>query len=62
MSELTTTRIRAAAERLGLTHLPEQVTTMAARAEADQLGYLASSTSSWARKSPCASNAGSATP
>ena len=40
MSELTTTRIRAAAERLGLTHLPEQVTTMAARAEADQLGYL----------------------
>lgn len=40
MSELTTTRIRAAAERLGLTHLPEQVTTLTARAEADQLGYL----------------------
>lgn len=40
MSELTTTRIRAAAERLGLTHLPEQVTTLTARAEAEQLGYL----------------------
>ena len=40
MSELTTTRIRAAAERLGLTHLPEQVTTLTARAQAEQLGYL----------------------
>jgi DNA replication protein DnaC len=40
MGELTTTRIQAAAERLGLTHLPEQVTTLTARAEAEQLGYL----------------------
>ena len=40
MSELTTTRIATAAERLGLTHLPEQVTTLTARAQAEQLGYL----------------------
>jgi DNA replication protein DnaC len=40
MSELVATRIRAHAERLGLTHLAETVDQLAARAEADQLGYL----------------------
>jgi len=40
MSELTTTRIRANADRLGLTHLATTVDQLAARAETDQLGYL----------------------
>jgi DNA replication protein DnaC len=40
MSELTATRIRAHAERLGLTHLASTVDQLAARAETDQLGYL----------------------
>lgn len=37
MSELTATRIRDAAERLGLTHLPDHVSALVARAEAEQL-------------------------
>ncbi|MDQ1247223.1 MAG: hypothetical protein QG597_1593 [Actinomycetota bacterium] len=40
MSELTSTRIREAADRLGLTHLPDHVADMVARAEAEQLGYF----------------------
>lgn len=40
MSELTGTRIRVAAERLGLTHLPEHAGDLVARAEAGKLGYL----------------------
>ena len=40
MSELTSTRIRDAAERLGLTHLPDHVADLVARAEAEQLGYF----------------------
>lgn len=40
MSDLLATRIRAAAGRLGLTHLPEQVDQMVTRAETDKLGYL----------------------
>ena len=40
MSELTSTRIREAAERLGLTHLPENVAALAARAGTEQLGYF----------------------
>lgn len=40
MSELTGARIRAHAERLGLNHLADTIDTLAARAEADQLGYL----------------------
>lgn len=40
MSELTATRIRDAADRLGLTHLPDHVSALVARAEAEQLGYF----------------------
>jgi len=40
MSELTATRIRAHADRLGLTHLASTVDQLAARAETEQLGYL----------------------
>lgn len=40
MSELTSTRIRDAAERLGLTHLPDHASDLVARAEAEQLGYF----------------------
>lgn len=40
MSELTSTRIREAAERLGLTHLPEHVAALVTRAETEQLGYF----------------------
>ena len=40
MSELTSTRIRVAAERLGLTHLPEHAGDLVARAEAGKLGYF----------------------
>ena len=40
MSELTRTRIRDAAERLGLTHLPEHAGDLVARAEAGKLGYF----------------------
>ena len=40
MSELTSTRIREAADRLGLTHLPDHIADMVARAEAEQLGYF----------------------
>lgn len=40
MSQLTATRIRSHAERLGLTHLADTVEVLAARAEAEQLGYL----------------------
>ena len=40
MSELTSTRIREAAERLGLTHLPDHVSTLVTRAETEQLGYF----------------------
>src|SRR5215467_5503883 len=40
MSELTANRIRAHAERLGLTHLAGTAGELAARAETDQLGYL----------------------
>ncbi len=40
MSELTATRIRTHAERLGLTHLADTVETLAARADTEQLGYL----------------------
>jgi len=40
MSELTATRIRSNADRLGLTHLATTVDQLAARAETDQLGYL----------------------
>lgn len=40
MSDLVTARIAAAADRLGLTHLPAQAGQLVARAEADQLGYL----------------------
>ena len=40
MSELTSTRIREAAERLGLTHLPDHVASLVTRAEAEQLGYF----------------------
>ncbi len=40
MSALITTRIQQHAARLGLTHLPEVVTQLVARADAEQLGYL----------------------
>lgn len=40
MSELTSTRIREAAERLGLTHLPDHVSALVTRAENEQLGYF----------------------
>lgn len=40
MSELTSTRIREAAERLGLTHLPDNVAALVTRAETEQLGYF----------------------
>jgi DNA replication protein DnaC len=40
MAELTATRIRANADRLGLTHLADTLDTLTGRAEADQLGYL----------------------
>jgi DNA replication protein DnaC len=40
MSELISARIRDHAAKLGLTHLVEVVDQLAARAEADQLGYL----------------------
>jgi DNA replication protein DnaC len=40
MSELTGTRIRANAERLGLSHLAGTVDQLAGRAEGEQLGYL----------------------
>ena len=40
MSELTSTRIREAAERLALTHLPDHVASLVTRAEAEQLGYF----------------------
>jgi DNA replication protein DnaC len=40
MSELTANRIHTHAERLGLTHLAATAGELAARAEADQLGYL----------------------
>ena len=40
MSELTSTRIKEAAERLGLTHLPDHVADFVTRAEAEQLGYF----------------------
>jgi len=40
MSELTGTRIRHAAERLGLTHLPDHAADLVTRAETEQLGYL----------------------
>lgn len=39
MSELTSTRIREAADRLGLTHLPDHGAALVTRAETDQLGY-----------------------
>jgi DNA replication protein DnaC len=39
MSELTSHRIREAADRLGLTHLPDHVSAMVTRAETDRLGY-----------------------
>lgn len=39
MSELTSSRIRDAADRLGLTHLPDHVAALVTRAEAEQLGY-----------------------
>lgn len=40
MSELTSTRIKEAADRLGLTHLPDHVADLVTRAEAEQLGYF----------------------
>jgi len=40
MSALTTTRIRDHASRLGLTHLPDALSELVARAEAEQMGYL----------------------
>jgi DNA replication protein DnaC len=40
MSELTGTRIRANAERLGLSHLAGTVDQLAGRAEGEPLGYL----------------------
>ncbi|WP_155055342.1 IS21-like element helper ATPase IstB [Streptomyces blattellae] len=40
MNELVTTRIRATAQRLGLTHLPEQLDAFARRAEEASMGYL----------------------
>ncbi len=42
MSELTSTstRIRVAAEHLGLTHLPDHAGDLVARAEAGKLGYF----------------------
>ena len=40
MSTLTTTRIREHALKLGMTHLPDAIGELIARAEADQMGYL----------------------
>ena len=40
MSGMITVRINQAAERLGLTHLPDHVADMVALAEAEQLGYF----------------------
>jgi DNA replication protein DnaC len=40
MSELISARIRDHALKLGLIHLAEQTTTLVARAEAEQMGYL----------------------
>ena len=40
MSTLTTTRIREHALKLGLTHLPDSISELIVRAEADQMGYL----------------------
>ena len=40
MSTLTTTRIREHAIKLGMTHLPDTISELVARAEADQMGYL----------------------
>jgi DNA replication protein DnaC len=40
MSELTTTRIRDTAVRLGLPHLAEHLTNLVARAETATMGYL----------------------
>lgn len=40
MSELVTSRIRAHAATLGLSHLAETLDTLLARAEDDQMGYL----------------------
>jgi DNA replication protein DnaC len=40
MSELITARVRDNATRLGLTHLPDHLDTLVARAQADSLGYL----------------------
>ncbi|MGH3098861.1 MAG: ATP-binding protein [Streptosporangiales bacterium] len=40
MSELTRTRITTHATKLGLSRLAEQVTDLASRAEAEQMGYL----------------------
>lgn len=40
MSELTSTRIQQAAERLGLTHLPDHVMALVTRAQTEQLGYF----------------------
>jgi hypothetical protein len=40
MTQLVTTRIRACADRLGLTHLGEVVDQLAARADTEQMGYL----------------------
>jgi DNA replication protein DnaC len=39
MSGMITVRINQAAERLGLTHLPDHVTDLVTRAETEQLGY-----------------------
>ena len=40
MNALTTDRIRASATGLGLTHLTETISTLVARAESQQMGYL----------------------
>jgi DNA replication protein DnaC len=40
MSELVTTRIRGHADRLGLTHLVDNLDTHLKRADADQMGYI----------------------
>ena len=40
MSGLTTDRIRDTATKLGLTHLPETITDLVARAEDAKMGYL----------------------
>ena len=40
MSTLTTTRIREHALKLGMTHLPDTISELVARAEADKMGYL----------------------